>query len=250
MELGMKAKATVTIVLLPGLDGTGILYQQLAKQLAPGYCLQVIAYPTTELWGYAELLEYITPLLPDSPYVLVAESFSGPLGIMIAAQQPAQLKGLVLCCTFGRNPLPAIKGLKSAVDSLPWNKLVHQWTVSWLQGPYASVELSDLLGKALAMVPEQVIKYRAKQVLQTDVLAEFSTLSLPLLYLQGGQDRLIWDFNAQSLLQANKAMQLVRLDAPHFLLQAIPEQAAAQLQAFIEHSIKAATTAAAVNGPA
>jgi pimeloyl-ACP methyl ester carboxylesterase len=84
------------------------------------------------------------------------------------------------------------------------------------------------------MVPEQVIKHRAKQVLRVDVLADFAALTLPILYLQARQDRLIWAFNAKTLKQLQPDMQLVKLDAPHFLLQAIPEQAAWQLKLFIE----------------
>lgn len=227
------AKTAISIVLLPGLDGTGTLYQQLSEQLAPDYSLQVIAYPLDALWDYARLLDFIRPQLPQSPYLLLAESFSGPLGIMLAAEKPEYLQALVLCCTFGRNPLPAIKALAGAVDKLPWNELVHQWTALWLQGRYATEELSSLLEKALTMVPEQVIKYRAKQALQVDVLAEFSTLSLPLMYLQARHDRLIWAFNATTLLQLQPDMRLITLDAPHFLLQAIPQQAAAQLKLFI-----------------
>ncbi len=143
----------------------------------------------------------------------------------------------MLCCTFGRNPLPAIKGLASAVDKLPWNELIHHWTALWLQGRYASAELSALLEKALTMVAEPVIKHRAKQVLQVDVLKEFAALTLPLMYLQAKQDRLIWAFNAKTLLQLQPDMQLIRLDAPHFLLQAVPEQAAAQLKYFIQHQL-------------
>lgn len=233
----MIVKTAITLVLLPGLDGTGTLYQQLAQQLEPDYQLQVIAYPLDQLWGYEELLDFIRPQLPQSPYLLIAESFSGPLGIRLAAEKPNHLKGLVLCCTFGRNPLPAIKGLAGAVDKLPWNELVHQWTALWLQGRYASVQLSALLEDALTMVPEQVIKYRAKQVLQVNVLKEFTALTLPLLYLQARQDRLIWAFNAKTLLQLQPKMQLVVLDAPHFLLQAIPELAAHQLKLFIEQSV-------------
>lgn len=56
-----------TIVLLPGLDGTGILYQQLAQQLAPEYELQVIAYPLDQLLDYSELLDFIRPQLPEHP---------------------------------------------------------------------------------------------------------------------------------------------------------------------------------------
>ncbi|MDF3125518.1 hypothetical protein [Rheinheimera sp. 1928-s] len=233
----MIIKSQMTIVVLPGLDGTGTLYQQLAQQLAPDFDLQVIAYPLDQLWGYSELLDYIRPQLPQSPYLLLAESFSGPLGIMLAAEKPLHLKALVLCCTFGRNPLPAIKGLASAVDKLPWNELVHHWTALWLQGRYASPQLSALMGNALTMVPEPVIKHRAKQTLQVDVLAEFATLTLPLMYLQARHDRLIWAFNANTLKQLQPDMQLVRLDAPHFLLQAIPEQAAWQLKLFIQQHL-------------
>jgi len=235
----MIIKSKMTIVLLPGLDGTGTLYQQLAQQLAPDFELQVIAYPLDQLWGYARLLEFIRPQLPKSPYLLLAESFSGPLGILLAAEKPQHLTALVLCCTFGRNPLPAIKGLASAVDKLPWNELVHHWTALWLQGRYASPQLSALLEHALTMVPEQVIKHRAKQVLQVDVLADFAALTLPILYLQARQDRLIWAFNAKTLKQLQPDMQLVKLDAPHFLLQAIPEQAAWQLKLFIESHLVA-----------
>lgn len=236
----MIIKSQMTIVVLPGLDGTGTLYQQLAQQLAPDYELQVIAYPLDQLWGYSELLDYIRPQLPQSPYLLLAESFSGPLGIILAAEKPHYLKALVLCCTFGRNPLPAIKGLASAVDKLPWNELVHHWTALWLQGRYASPQLSALMGNALMMVPEQVIKHRAKQTLQVDVLTEFATLTLPLMYLQARQDRLIWAFNAKTLKKLQPDMQLVRLDAPHFLLQAVPDQAAWQLQLFIEEHLVSA----------
>jgi pimeloyl-[acyl-carrier protein] methyl ester esterase len=233
----MNINMAHTIVLLPGLDGTGILYQQLAQQLAPEYELQVIAYPLDQLLDYSELLDFIRPQLPEHPFVVLAESFSGPLGILLAAEQPHNLTALVLCATFGRNPLPAFKGLIHAVDKLPWNELVHHWTALWLQGRYASAELSALLEKALTMVSEPVIKYRAKQVLQVDVLREFATLTLPLMYLQARQDRLIWAFNAKALLQLQPDMQLIRLDAPHFLLQAIPEQAAAQLKQFIQHQL-------------
>ena len=40
-------------------------------------------------------------------------------------------------------------------------------------------------------------------------------------------------FNANTLLQHNPAMKIVRLDAPHFLLQAIPKQAAVELKQFV-----------------
>lgn len=230
----MSTAKKLSIVLLPGLDGTGILYDELADHLSEQLQLQVISYPLDQLWGYQQLLDFIRPQLPTEPYVLLAESFSGPLGILLAAEKPTHLAALMLCCTFGRNPLPAAKGLATAVDKLPWNQLVHHWTALWLQGRFASSQLSELLEKALLMVPEQVIKQRAKDVLKVDVLAEFASLELPLLYLQARQDRLIWSFNAKTLQQLQPDMQLVKLDAPHFLLQARPAQAARCIEDFLQ----------------
>ncbi|MBL8941444.1 MAG: hypothetical protein JNM69_43260, partial [Archangium sp.] len=37
--------------------------------------------------------------LPDEPFVLVAESFSGPLAISLAARRPAALRALILIAT-------------------------------------------------------------------------------------------------------------------------------------------------------
>ena len=222
------------IVLLPGLDGTGTLYQSLQIALTPYHQLQVVAYPLDQLWGYNELLAFIKPQLPKEPFVLIAESFSGPLGIMLAATAQPLLKGLVLCCTFASNPLPAARGLVRLVDRIPWNEPVHHWTLQWLEGRFAKPELSDLLRQALSMVPEQTIKYRAKQVLQVNVQSQFEQLTLPVMYLQAKQDRLIWRFNARNLQRAQPKMRLVVLDAPHFLLQAAPEIAATALCDFVD----------------
>ena len=55
--------------------------------------------------SYAELVELVQRRLQDEKeYVLVAESFSGPVAIEIAATLPANLKALVLCATFISNP--------------------------------------------------------------------------------------------------------------------------------------------------
>ena len=59
----MNGNTAPTIVVLPGLDGTGILYQQLAQQLAPEYQLQVIAYPLDQLLDYSQLLDFILSLI-------------------------------------------------------------------------------------------------------------------------------------------------------------------------------------------
>jgi pimeloyl-ACP methyl ester carboxylesterase len=99
------------LVLLPGLDGTGILFKPLIAALPPEVSTVVVAYPGEQPLGYAELLPVVLAALPtEHAFVLLGESFSGPLAVMAAATRPPGLVGLVLCATFVQNPHPYIPG--------------------------------------------------------------------------------------------------------------------------------------------
>ena len=87
----------VTLVLLPGLDGTGRLFDDFIAALGPDVDAIIASYPTDQALGYAKLEPIARSFLPaDRPFFLLAESFSGPLGVAIAAAPPPGLMGLIL----------------------------------------------------------------------------------------------------------------------------------------------------------
>jgi pimeloyl-[acyl-carrier protein] methyl ester esterase len=95
------------LVLLPGLDGTGKLFAEFLRVLDLNISTLVVAYSKDIPMNYDQLETLVTAALPtDRPFVLLGESFSGPLAIRIAARRPASLVGLVLCVTFASNPYP------------------------------------------------------------------------------------------------------------------------------------------------
>jgi pimeloyl-ACP methyl ester carboxylesterase len=99
------AAGETTIVLLPGLDGTGTLFRPLIEQLRSPLRPVVVAYPGMEKIGYRDLLPRVIEALPaEEPFVILGESFSGPLALMAAASRPPGLQGVILCATFVRNP--------------------------------------------------------------------------------------------------------------------------------------------------
>jgi hypothetical protein len=56
----------------------------------------------------------------SEPFVLLAESFSTPVAIRVAAENPTNLKGLILCAGFATSPvsgLPRMLGWLLAVSS-------------------------------------------------------------------------------------------------------------------------------------
>jgi pimeloyl-ACP methyl ester carboxylesterase len=117
LELGLNE---VAFVLLPGLDGTGRLMQEFVEALGPEAEVQVVSYPPDRVLGYAELVEFVRDALPlNRSYLLVAESFSGPVGCALAATRPKGLVGLVLCASFASTPFPALRRLSFLLRFAP-----------------------------------------------------------------------------------------------------------------------------------
>ena len=75
------------LVLLPGLDGTGALFRRFARALPEGLTSQAVHYPAHDPADYDDLLPRVRLQLPQAPFVLLGESFSGPLAIRLAAER-------------------------------------------------------------------------------------------------------------------------------------------------------------------
>ena len=78
----------VHLLLLPWMDGTSQLFEPLLAALPATLPATAIAYPTHAPCGYDELLPLILAAIPPGPFVVVGESFSGPLAVMLAARRP------------------------------------------------------------------------------------------------------------------------------------------------------------------
>lgn len=227
-------KAT-TLVLLPGMDGTGLLFGPLLTTLREVCPVTIVAYPTdTASQTYAGLQALAErDLPPDGPLVLLGESFSGPIAVALAAKYPNRVVGLVLCCSFLRNPRPGLRwlrGLASIPAPLPPEPILS----AMLFGRFATPALRALLRSALSGVPAAALRARLRAVLGIDVRAQALSLAMPVLYLQASSDRLVLSNAAVELRQCCPQAVVQSFDAPHCLLQVAPEAAAATLSAFIQ----------------
>lgn len=107
------------LLLLPGMDGTGRLFAPLLAALPPDIDGEPVAYPPDEPLGYEGLLPLVEAAAArGGDFVVVGESFSGPLALLLAARSPPGLRGVVLCATFIRFPLPvpALPRLGAGLD--------------------------------------------------------------------------------------------------------------------------------------
>lgn len=224
-----------TLVLLPGLDGTGELFQPLLRELPADWRTQVVAYPMDADAGYDALTRLAEQALPaDGPLVLLGESFSGPIAIRLAAALGARLQALVLCCSFACNPRPALAALGGLVGWLPSpGRVPASLSARALLGPAASAESKALLARALARLPALVLRERLRMVMAVDVMQQLAAVRSPVLYLQATQDRIVPASAAEHVRRCCPQVSVMRLDGPHGLLQASPKACAVAMTSFL-----------------
>lgn len=228
------AASPARLVLLPGLDGTGKLFSELLRVLGPGSDAQVIAYPTDQPLGYAQLEARVRAALPtDRRFVVLGESFSGPIAIRIAADPPPGLAGLVLCATFAKNPYPLFAWARPLAAWFPVKSLPRWLRAPLMWGSSAAARAPAPLNRAMAGVSQEVIRHRIAALLAVDASEALARIRLPILVLQAARDLVVPRSATHWILETAPHARLIEIDGPHLLLQTRPEQCAAAVQRFL-----------------
>lgn len=227
-----------TLVMLPGLDGTGLLFGPLLEALAGRLRTTVVSYPHDRVLGYDRLAAWVESALPVAgPLVLLGESFAGPLAVALAARHPGRVRGLVLCNTFVRNPRPLLGLGRPLVRWLPLRRAPLGLLASMLFGRFDTPPLRRLLADAVGSVATPVLQARLRAVIDVDARAALAQVACPVLLLRSDEDVLVPGSAGRLLQRLHPAAETVRLRGPHALLQTAPDEAAKLLVAFAAESV-------------
>jgi len=216
-------------VVLPGMDGTCKLLNNFHKEIGQ-YCrVLAISYPTDRVMDYAELTAYVSARLPRGPFIVLGESFSGPIAIEIAATH-ANCAGLILVSTFAKAPAPRFL--------LPFTRLFHPrlplkyFTSLVLMSGQGSKSGQTTLRRTLKAIPARILQKRLGFVLKVDKIDRLRQVAAPILCLAGQRDRLVGMRHARRIAATAPHCQLVEMDAPHMLLETKAGEASALIHAF------------------
>jgi pimeloyl-ACP methyl ester carboxylesterase len=222
------------LVLLPGLGGTGELFEPFVAALGSAVATKIIRYPGDEALGYDALTAFVRDALPvGEPFVLIGESFSGPIAISLAAEGHAQLRGLVLCCSFARNPRPLLGSLGILLPLLPVVPRPLGLLAWLLMGRLATDKLRQSLARALGQLTPRALEARLWAVMRVDVSAELHRIAVPILYLHATGDRVVPKAALDHICALKPDTRVVSVPAPHFLLQTKPAAATQAVLDFI-----------------
>jgi pimeloyl-ACP methyl ester carboxylesterase len=233
--LTLTVSADATLVLLPGLDGTDVFLRPLVTALPSTIRPVVVTYPTSGAEQYRDVLDIVrraTGGLSSSFYVL-GLSFSGPLAIMLAREEPKRVKGVILVATFVRVPRPWLRLLRFACSG----PMLWMWRVTRRIPMWASRSGDDPLRLAKAetfrRVSARCLAGRARAVLDVDVRAALRACSQPVHCISFTHDRVVPRRNVEAILREAPTAACASLAGSHFSGWTNCDALAAEVRKFI-----------------
>ncbi len=216
-----------TLVLMPGLDSTGKLFEPVIPLLRPQFDLVVVTYP--DLGSFNDYVDCALGQLPTTPgYSLVAESFSGPVAMAVMTQRMDQIGPSVLCAAFARSPLATMTQMANYIPS----QVFSIGALGELCEDVYEVKDDDfsetqpLPLNVTSQLDGTLLKNKLTALSRIDVSALLPGISLPILQLHGTRDRIVSGHDADLIEEALPAVTRIDLDAPHLLLQTLPHRCA------------------------
>lgn len=223
------------LIVLPGLDGTATLHSSFCGAVSSSFeAVTVIPYPPQQILDYSALVALVRKALPPTtPFVLLGESFSGPIALSIGADPPPNLIAVVLSTSFGNSPMPALSRLAGLIRFAPVRAFPGPMLSWWLLGRWATRELEDSLDSALLAVSPAVLRFRIAAALRASV-PNLVAVTVPVLYLRATHDRLLSASVGVQVSSSVPACMLIDIEGPHLLLQTAPQACALAIGNFVE----------------
>jgi len=216
----------VLIVLLPGMDGTGTLFKTFVGLLPHGIDDKIVSYPKDRHMSYAQLAELVIDVLPRStPYVIIAESYSGPVASILAAHPVGNLQGVVFVSSFVAFPCGRLgPWIAKMVPTFLFRGRAPAWILRWLVMDSATPrEMISAVQDAIASVRPEVLTRRLRDALNADFAVTLKHCTVRIVYLLSGSDRLLGTRGLRGFLAARPDVETVKIEGPHFLLQCAPD---------------------------
>ncbi|TPV94146.1 MAG: alpha/beta hydrolase [Myxococcales bacterium FL481] len=217
----------VRLLLLPGMDGTGVLFRPFVDALPSWISPEVITYPNAGKNRYRDLEPIVRDAVrASSECAVLGWSFSGPLALRVAISEPDRVKRVILAASFVRPPIPALVPLRPlfrspTVGLLRTIRRLPVWFGRRPSDPYRRAK-----AEIWRLVPARTLAKRAREALRVDARNHAEAYPGPLHYLASATDRVIPPHNLEEILRLRPDTTVTRLSGGHFSLYTHPQDAA------------------------
>ena len=210
-----------SILILPGLDGSDLMLSEFERLCSVVRPTTVGILPSDETLDYCGLADQFSSMVRDvSDCHIVAESFSGPIGLLLAHRYPPIVSRLTLIASFATSPVPRFATILpwSLLFKLPIPSLVARY---FFVGNY--IQQVTVLRKAIRQNTAAILRHRLRLIQNVNVTHELSELECSLSYLRPLNDRLVPQSCVDKIIDANPATVVHEISGPHLILETEPE---------------------------
>jgi pimeloyl-ACP methyl ester carboxylesterase len=187
------------IILVPGIDGTALLFYRQQPLLARRF--DVIAFPLPSIDPHVmtmpTLVRDLAQLigeLSDRGAILLGESFGGALAMSTALAHPDLVHGLVIVNSFPYlDQRVKLAAAPLALKALPWAAmpLVRKYTSRHLHSPHTDeADIAEFLRCAREIDRDSYIR-RLEILQQYDLRDRLHEIEVPTMFVAGDHDRLL-----------------------------------------------------------
>jgi surfactin synthase thioesterase subunit len=211
------------IILLPGLDGTGALFKPFIDLLPKDIEPVIIQYPLNEQLTYSEICDLVMSQLPeDEEYILVGESFSGPIVYEIAYKKPKNIKSVIFIASFLSNPRPNIlKLLRFVPLKLMLFMPIPRFIVKlFVLGGLANDEIMKLFMATIKRIPANQLVFRLNEIAKL-TMKEYKC-NVKAIYIQASSDKLVPKKSLEEFKDKFKELKIFKVEGSHFVMQVNP----------------------------
>jgi pimeloyl-ACP methyl ester carboxylesterase len=225
---------TTTLVLLPGLDGTGILLAPLVRHLPEWIRPVVIQYPHKGTNSYEEIIEFVeTQVATLERFAVLGWSFGGPLALMLANRRPSHVCAVILCATFVTPPLPHLIPYRWLARAPIIGAIRAFRRIRFLIAGFAEPELRRAKAKLWNTIGARVLAARSRAVMKVDARAQLKMCHAPLMYLASTHDKVVRKTSRDEVLAIAPQTKVCEIEGPHLALFTNPQAAVECINLFL-----------------
>lgn len=194
---GLAPSHTDTIILVPGIDGTALLFYRQLPLLAQHF--NVLSFPLPDDPDasmddlVADLARLITEV-SDHGAILLGESFGGALSMSTALAHPDLVRGLVIINSFPwLDQRFQLRLAPLALKMIPWGlmPMVRRLTEAKLHSPHCLDEDLAEFHERSRTIGQHGYRRRLEILRDYDICDRLEAIAAPALFLAGDHDKLV-----------------------------------------------------------
>ncbi|WP_226647801.1 alpha/beta fold hydrolase [Microbulbifer variabilis] len=210
---------------MPGLDGTGILFENLIKALPKSLRIQVVSLSKLSGRTYYEQAGSLNEITKDDNLLLVAESYSGRLAYELCKLARNRVKGIIFIASFISSPsiISRFSGLLPISFIKP--NCINYWAINHYGfNGHANKEKTQKIFHSIKITDKVKFKSRFKNIAKiNDPTDKFN---LPAIYISPDKDRLVSKKALKQLESLFDRLEIIQIPGGHFIAQAKPIECA------------------------